>query len=115
MEDVTRLDRLITDISDASRLDAELSRAEIKSVDIARLVEALAERDVERVLGHAVDDGVDVDALEEVARDGLWDAIGRGAFGDIKRTRTGGKGYAGVVERSNDYVNPILAALEAWS
>ena len=53
--------------------------------------------------------------LEEVARDGLWDAIGRGAFGDIKRTRTGGKGYAGVVERSNDYVNPILAALEAWS
>lgn len=42
MEDVARLDRLITDISDASRLDAELSRAEIKSVDVGRLVEALA-------------------------------------------------------------------------
>jgi two-component system sensor histidine kinase ChvG len=43
MEDVTRLDRLITEISDASRLDAELSRAELEPVDVGRLVEALAE------------------------------------------------------------------------
>ncbi len=42
MEDVGRLDRLITEISDASRLDAELSRAELEPVDIGRLVEALA-------------------------------------------------------------------------
>ena len=50
--------------------------------------------------------------LEEVARDGIWEAIGRGAFGDIKRTRTGGKGFAGVVTREASYVNPILEALE---
>jgi beta-lysine 5,6-aminomutase alpha subunit len=50
--------------------------------------------------------------LEEVERDSIWDAISRGAFADVKRTRTGGKGYAGVVERSRDYVNPLLAALE---
>jgi beta-lysine 5,6-aminomutase alpha subunit len=31
----------------------------------------------------------------------------------VKRTRTGGKGFAGVAERSKDYVNPILEALEA--
>ena len=31
----------------------------------------------------------------------------------MKRTRTGGKGYAGVFERADDYVNPILDALEA--
>ena len=43
----------------------------------------------------------------------LWHAIGTGAFADVKRTRTGGKGYAGVVERSPRYVNPILDALEA--
>ena len=43
MEDVARLDRLITEISDASRLDAELSRAELEPVDVGRLVEALAE------------------------------------------------------------------------
>ncbi len=50
--------------------------------------------------------------LEEVKRDSIWDAIGTGAFADVKRTRTGGKGYAGVVERAKDYVNPILDALE---
>ncbi len=50
--------------------------------------------------------------LSEVRRDSIWDAIGRGAFADVKRTRTGGKGYAGVVERHADYVNPILAELE---
>ena len=36
--DVRRLDRLITDISDASRLDAELARAEANPVDLARLL-----------------------------------------------------------------------------
>ncbi len=50
--------------------------------------------------------------LEEVKRESIWDAIGRGAFADVKRTRTGGKGYAGVVPRSPDYVNPVLEALE---
>ena len=33
--DVRRLDRLITDISDASRLDAELARAEASPVDLS--------------------------------------------------------------------------------
>jgi beta-lysine 5,6-aminomutase alpha subunit len=50
--------------------------------------------------------------LEEVRREGIWDAIGRGAFADVKRTRTGGKGYAGVVAREADYLNPLLVALE---
>ncbi|WP_238274180.1 MULTISPECIES: stimulus-sensing domain-containing protein [Methylobacterium] len=36
--DVKRLDRLISDISDASRLDAELSRAEARRVDMRRLI-----------------------------------------------------------------------------
>jgi two-component system sensor histidine kinase ChvG len=39
--DVRRLDRLITDISDASRLDAELQRHEAATVDLNRLLEAL--------------------------------------------------------------------------
>ena len=42
-EDVQRLDRLITDISNASRLDAELSRAETEPVDIGKMVHALAD------------------------------------------------------------------------
>lgn len=39
--DVKRLDRLITDISDASRLDAELQRQEASPVDLAKLLDAL--------------------------------------------------------------------------
>jgi two-component system, OmpR family, sensor histidine kinase ChvG len=39
--DVRRLDRLITDISDASRLDAELARGETSPVDMLRLVETV--------------------------------------------------------------------------
>ncbi|MEM9682393.1 MAG: sensor histidine kinase [Pseudomonadota bacterium] len=42
-EDVQRLDRLITDISNASRLDAELSRAETEPVNIGSMVRALSD------------------------------------------------------------------------
>jgi beta-lysine 5,6-aminomutase alpha subunit len=50
--------------------------------------------------------------LDEVRRDSIWEAIGRGAFGDVKRKRDGGKGYLGVVPRAPGYVNPLLALLE---
>jgi two-component system sensor histidine kinase ChvG len=39
--DVKRLDRLISDISDASRLDAELQRQEAAQVDLVKLLDAL--------------------------------------------------------------------------
>jgi two-component system sensor histidine kinase ChvG len=39
--DVKRLDRLISDISDASRLDAELQRQEVAPVDVTRLLNTL--------------------------------------------------------------------------
>lgn len=41
LDDVARLDRLISDISDASRLDAELSRAQTEPVDLVALLDAL--------------------------------------------------------------------------
>ena len=40
--DVKRLDRLISDISDASRLDAELQRNELESVDLVKLLNTVA-------------------------------------------------------------------------
>ncbi|CAA9521223.1 MAG: Sensor histidine kinase ChvG [uncultured Sphingomonadaceae bacterium] len=40
-DDVRRLDRLITDVAEASRLDAELSRARFEPVDVGQLLEAL--------------------------------------------------------------------------
>jgi two-component system sensor histidine kinase ChvG len=44
-EDVVRLDRLISDISDASRVDAELSRAEPTAIDVVGILRLLAEID----------------------------------------------------------------------
>lgn len=41
-DDVGRLDRLITDISDASRVDAELSRADTEPLSLCRMVQGLA-------------------------------------------------------------------------
>ncbi|MGH6817503.1 MAG: stimulus-sensing domain-containing protein [Methylovirgula sp.] len=41
--DVRRLDRLISDISDASRLDAELARADVAPVDLARVLSTVVE------------------------------------------------------------------------
>jgi two-component system sensor histidine kinase ChvG len=43
LDDVQRLDRLITDISDASRVDAELSREAKQQVDVGRMLATLVE------------------------------------------------------------------------
>jgi two-component system sensor histidine kinase ChvG len=45
VQDVGRLDRLISDISDASRIDAELSRVATEAVDVAPMLATLAELD----------------------------------------------------------------------
>jgi beta-lysine 5,6-aminomutase alpha subunit len=50
--------------------------------------------------------------LAEVQQEGMFAAIGRGAFADVKRPETGGRGLGGVVEKAQGYVNPILDALE---
>ena len=42
-DDVKRLDRLISDISDASRLDAELARGQMDTVDLGKLLPALVQ------------------------------------------------------------------------
>ena len=51
-DDVHRMDRLITDISEASRLDAQLSRAKFEPVDIGAMIAGLldqrAQRGIER-------------------------------------------------------------------
>ena len=42
-DDVKRLDRLISDISDASRLDAELARGQMERIDLVRILAALVQ------------------------------------------------------------------------
>jgi two-component system, OmpR family, sensor histidine kinase ChvG len=44
-QDVARLDRLISDVSDASRLDAELSRISAQRVEVVPILDTLADLD----------------------------------------------------------------------
>jgi beta-lysine 5,6-aminomutase alpha subunit len=52
------------------------------------------------------------DLLAVVEQEGLFSAIARGVFADVKRPELGGKGLGGVVEKGSHYLNPILDALE---
>ena len=49
--------------------------------------------------------------LDEVASRGLFDALSRGLFADVKRTPEGGRGLSGVALRAPDYVNPLETSL----
>lgn len=46
--------------------------------------------------------------LSEIEREGLYSTIEKGKFGGIKRSFTGGKGLAGVVEKDDKYFNPFI-------
>lgn len=61
-DDVHRLDRLITDISEASRLDAQLSRAKFETIDLGAMLAALIETRVAR--------GVERDVAVTLSLDG---------------------------------------------
>jgi len=49
--------------------------------------------------------------LTKVADIGMFAAIEAGMFADTVRTRSGGKGLEGVIERAEGYVNPIVDLL----
>ena len=72
-DDVRRLDRLITDISEASRLDAQLSRATFEPIDVAAMLEGLLGQREER--GH--ERGVRI--RFDRAGDGPFTVLGEGA------------------------------------
>ena len=55
-DDVKRLDRLISDISDASRLDAELARGQMDRIDLGRVLAALVQVHSTAAEGHAAED-----------------------------------------------------------
>ena len=48
------------------------------------------------------------DLLEKIKQEGLFTALEKGIFADIKRPLNGGKGLAGVVQRSDKYQNPFI-------
>jgi beta-lysine 5,6-aminomutase alpha subunit len=52
-----------------------------------------------------------VEQLEEVREIGLFEALSRGMFADVKRDPKGGRGGEGVVAVAADYFNPFFATL----
>lgn len=60
--DVMRLDRLITDISDASRLDAELARDDSEVVELAKLLSDIVDLSLQMDRGKKVDITFDIKA-----------------------------------------------------
>ena len=46
--------------------------------------------------------------LKEIEKEGMFDTIEKGKFGGVKRSYTGGKGLAGVVEKDEKYFNPFI-------
>jgi two-component system, OmpR family, sensor histidine kinase ChvG len=69
--DVKRLDRLITDISDASRLDAEMQRDEAQPVDTMQLLTTVVS-----VANERHDDGVTIDLKFEGGRPSAFTVLG---------------------------------------
>ena len=76
-DDVHRLDRLITDISEASRLDAQLSRAKFEPVDLIALIDGLLDQRRER----GVERGIRIALRSRPARDAAIGARRRRAAG----------------------------------
>ena len=82
LDDVQRLDRLISDISDASRLDAELSRAQTERVDVGRLVRNLYEAHDAMVPGAMARDSgprfhLALEAAQSYTVQGIEDRLGQ--------------------------------------
>jgi two-component system, OmpR family, sensor histidine kinase ChvG len=93
--DVRRLDRLISDISDASRLDAELARADAKPVDLERLLAGLCEMSSEvRARGKTVAVSFKADRK----------AVGKGGFKVVGHESRIGQIISNLIENARSFV-----------
>ncbi|MBQ0053327.1 MAG: lysine 5,6-aminomutase subunit alpha [Bacteroidales bacterium] len=50
--------------------------------------------------------------LEKIAGEGLFNALEKGMFADVKRPKNGGKGLAGVCQKSANYMNPFIKIMK---
>jgi beta-lysine 5,6-aminomutase alpha subunit len=50
--------------------------------------------------------------LDNMVKEGLFEALEKGMFGAIKRSKTGGKGLTGVVAKGENYFNPFIALMK---
>lgn len=50
--------------------------------------------------------------LTKIEKEGLFSALEKGMFGDVKRPMNGGKGLAGVAEKGANYINPFVEIMK---
>ncbi|MBP5642770.1 MAG: lysine 5,6-aminomutase subunit alpha [Bacteroidales bacterium] len=50
--------------------------------------------------------------LEEIVKEGLFTALEKGIFGDVKRPKNGGKGLEGVTQKGENYYNPFVEIMK---
>ena len=50
--------------------------------------------------------------LSSIEKEGLFEALEKGIFADIKRSKTGGKGLSGVVAKADNYLNPFIKIMK---
>jgi len=53
-----------------------------------------------------------ISTLERVEQEGLFSALEMGLFGDVKRSKNGGKGLEGVVYKGINYMNPFITIMK---
>lgn len=53
-----------------------------------------------------------IELLKEIEVEGLFTALEKGIFGDVKRPMNGGKGLAGVVTKGENYFNPFIQLMK---
>ena len=61
---------------------------------------------VKEVLGNTIK------LLEDITKEGLFTALEKGIFGDVKRPKNGGKGLAGVTMKGANYLNPFIELMK---
>ncbi|MDD2595354.1 MAG: lysine 5,6-aminomutase subunit alpha [Bacteroidales bacterium] len=49
-----------------------------------------------------------IELLEKIVAEGLFNALEKGIFGDVKRPKNGGKGLDGVCQKGENYMNPFI-------
>ena len=50
--------------------------------------------------------------LEDLVKEGLFNALEKGKFADVKRPKNGGKGLDGVVVKGDNYMNPFVELMK---
>lgn len=53
-----------------------------------------------------------IELLKQIVDEGLFTALEKGTFGDVKRPMNGGKGLAGVVTKGENYFNPFIELMK---